>query len=56
MVNLSVYFPFVRSYDLSRQNIANSSNDSLKIPFCKLMFGRQEETTNLEASFVESMK
>lgn len=55
-VGLCIYFPPLKAFDLVRNDQGQNELGRMVVPWCKLMIGRMHETTNLEASYMESVK
>lgn len=55
-MGLSIYFPFIKKFDLVHQNHSENSPIDAVVPWCKAMVGLHMDSSQLDASYMESVK
>lgn len=55
-VGISLFFPYIKKFDLVHKNHSTHSSSDVVVPWCKSMLGLHVENSNIDASFVESVK
>ena len=55
-MGLSIYFPFIKKFDLVHDNHTQHPPGDVVVPWCKALVGYHVDNGNADASYMESVK
>ena len=53
---MSIYFPFIKKFDLAHDNHTSHPPENAVVPWCKAIVGYHIDNSNFDASYIESVK